>query len=146
MGWFLLGIKYLVLRDRRRSRFAGVRGQLLCRHMFFRGSIGVMEHWSIVEDSVSDGGTRDSQNCSAGGQKNNNFLDHNTFQRFLFFAFQYSNTPILQKNLATNYPPLIFRSKADLASITREKRAGTRTMVKMVETISPPVMTLPSPR
>ena len=28
-----------------------------------------MEHWSIVEDPVSDGGRRGIQNCSSGGQE-----------------------------------------------------------------------------
>jgi hypothetical protein len=56
-----------------------------------------MEYWSIGEDPVSDWGRRDIQNCSARGQgKNIAFQNHNTFQRFLFFAFsilQHSNTP-----------------------------------------------------
>ena len=50
-------------RDSRRSRFAGVRERRLCRSVVFNRSTGVVECWSIVQDSVFDGGTRVPQNC-----------------------------------------------------------------------------------
>ena len=79
--------KNLVLRDRRRSRFAGVRERRLCRSVVFKRSTGVVECWSIVQDSVFDGETRVPQNCH--GQKF--FATSQSVLRFVVRCF--FNTP-----------------------------------------------------
>ena len=40
-----------------------IRERRLCRSVFLIRSAGVMEHWSIVQDSAFVGGTKVSQNC-----------------------------------------------------------------------------------